>query len=48
MREGHEIPRTEMPNEFHIGPVVIPAVYVRLVGVALTFGLIWFVVSLMD
>lgn len=37
-----------MPAEFHIGPLVVPAVYVRLAGVATSIIVIWLVTVLFD
>lgn len=37
---------TKLPSEFTIGPVGIPAVYVKLAGLASMFGLISLVLSL--
>ncbi|MFW6091950.1 MAG: hypothetical protein ACODAF_08700 [Actinomycetota bacterium] len=37
----HDAPRFDLPDEITIGPAVIPAVYVRLAGVAATFGFVW-------
>ncbi len=47
-RPTKEVPKMEMPAEFHAGPVVIPAVYARLLGIGLTIGLLVLVASLID
>jgi hypothetical protein len=38
-----EPPRFDLPDTIHVGSVGIPAIYVRLTGIAATFGLLWLV-----
>jgi hypothetical protein len=43
MKNREDVPRFDLPNEIEVGPVAIPAIYVRLAGIAATFGLLWLV-----
>jgi hypothetical protein len=36
----------QVPSEFKVGSVIVPSVWVKLTGVAATFGIIWVVAEL--